>query len=115
LKQKPTKMSVTQAIEKRNEWGMAIIAGFAEGAIVSEDAKRGNEFWCCGKCGAPVTLRFGVVPKVCSKCGSEFDWGAVKTRVIKVCPKCDAQGSVWDTYCTSHAPAVALVRKEIPI
>jgi len=114
-KQKPTKISITQALEKKKEWALAITSGLIEGAVVSEDAKKGDEFWCCGSCGVPITLRSGEVPNVCPKCGTEFDWAGIKTRTVKVCPKCNVPGSIWDTYCVTHSPSVALVRNEVPI
>lgn len=83
--------------------------------MASDEAKKGNDYWCCGKCGSTITLRLGVVPKVCSKCGNEIDWVGIKTRVIKVCPKCNAQGAIGDAFCVLHIPAVRLIDKEIPL
>jgi ribosomal protein L37AE/L43A len=116
MKYKPTKLPMTQALAEQKEWGWAIVSGFIEGAVAVNEANKGNDFWCCGKCGSPITLRFGAIPKVCSKCGSEFDWVGVKTRIIKICPTCGTQGAIGDYFCPSHSnPSVRLVEKEIPL
>ena len=108
-------MPLTQMLVKSKEFGWAIPSFIIEVALAGDEAKKGNDYWCCGKCSSAIALRVGVVPKVCSKCGSEIDWVGIKTRLIKVCPTCNAQGEFGDSYCSLHTPAVRLVAKEIPL
>lgn len=115
MKYKPTKMPIAKAFAEQKEWGLAIVFGFIEGAVAVNESKRGNDLWCCGKCASPITLRMGAPPKVCSKCGNEVDWVGIKTRVIKICPTCNTQGALGDSFCPSHSPAVKLIDKEIPL
>ncbi len=115
MKYKPTKTPISDALADQKDWGWAVVAGFVELAVAYDAAQKGSDFWCCGKCKSPITLRMGVIPKVCSKCGNEIDWVGIKTRVIKVCPDCNAQGSIGDSFCSLHVPAVRLREKEIPL
>lgn len=115
MKYSPTKFPFTMAAIKQKEWGWAFLAGLIEVPYATDQARKGNDVWCCGKCSSAISLRAGVIPKVCSNCGNEIDWVGIKTRVIKVCPKCNGQGVIWEKFCPLHSPAVMFVNKEIPI
>lgn len=115
MKYKPTKMPITQALLKQKEWGWAIFAGIFEGAVVADEAKKGNELWSCGKCGESLRLVNFQPPRVCTKCGSDIDWVGIKTRLIRVCPTCNRQWIPTDIYCPLHSPAVLLANREVPL
>ena len=111
---KPTRTPIANALARQKEWGWAIVAGVFEVALASD---QGSEYWCCGNpnCSTPLRVSFGLTPKVCAKCGGEVDWVGIKTRVIKVCPRCNRQAFGEDTYCAFCTPATILESREVPI
>ena len=114
---KPKKMPLTDKLLSSGEFGWAIMSGIIEGAIILGLAKKGIEYWVCGNpnCGISLLMGEGRVPIACTKCGSEIDWVGIKTRLIKVCPRCNKQGMPYAVYCDSHVPAVKLEDKEVPL
>jgi hypothetical protein len=116
MKYKPTKFPMTEAAIQAQKWGWAIGLGVVEFAIAANDAQRGAETWCCGnsRCGAALVMRTGRLPKVCSSCGGEVDWVGIKTRIIRVCPRCNYQGTSSEKYCPWDTPPALLRDKEVP-
>jgi hypothetical protein len=116
MKYKPTILPITKEIAKSKEWGwLALPSLFIEAGIAIDQAKKGNDWLACGKCSWPMTLKSGLIPKVCAHCGAEIDWVGIKTRIIRICPKCNAQGGIGEEFCAIHTPAVRLVSKEVPL
>ncbi len=112
MKYKPTKMPITKALLASKEYGWAIVSGIFEVAYASDS---GKDYWCCGnsRCDTPLRVSFGVTPRVCVKCGNEIDWVGIKTRIIKVCPRCSRQAFGDDLYCAFCTPATRLENKEV--
>jgi DNA-directed RNA polymerase subunit RPC12/RpoP len=112
MKHKPTKFPLTKAaLLTRDFKGLAIPAFLIDLHLASNN----DDYWVCGNCSSPLRFRNGETPKVCAKCGNEIDWVGIKTTIIKVCPKCGIEGSIYNEYCERHIPAVKLVNNEIPL
>jgi ribosomal protein S27AE len=115
MKYKPTRTPITKALIESKEYGWAVVSGIAELLVVANEAKQGRDYWSCGKCGSALNVQGGRIPQVCAKCGGEISWVDIRTRLIKVCPKCSTPGELADAYCARHAPAVKLVDREVPL
>lgn len=62
----------------------------------------------CSECNTRVSWDASNRPRVCRKCGQEFDWDYVVKKEVKACPQCKKQYEFEDVYCSEHFPAVRL-------
>lgn len=113
MKYKPTVVPLAMALAKSEDLRWFAIPAFIW--ELGQVSKKGDDYWSCGKCGSPIRFHGGMTPKVCTNCGNEIDWVGIKTRIIKVCPTCGKEGSIYDQFCDLHVPAVRLVNKEVPL
>ena len=74
-----------------------------------EQGVTGREVYYCTKCNQRVSFDTNSQPpRVCKRCGEEFDWGSLDKRKVKVCPTCNKEYDLDDVYCEDHTPAVKL-------
>ena len=50
---------------------------------------------------------------MCKQCGEEIDWEGELIRRLKVCPVCNEEYEISDSFCYFHVPKVELKEREI--
>ena len=79
-----------------------------------EQGVTGREVYYCTKCNQRVSFDTNSQPpRVCKRCGEEFDWASLDKRKVKVCPTCNKEYDLDDVYCEDHTPAVNSKRNYI--
>ena len=92
----------------RNTDDMAL-GTIAFGLDKLEKGVTGREIYYCTKCTQRISFDTNSQPpRVCKRCGEEFDWGSLDKRKVKVCPTCNKEYDLDDVYCEDHTPAVKL-------
>lgn len=69
----------------------------------------GKKVAYCGECNRRVSWdSTNKPPRVCRKCGLEFNWDRMHKRKVMICPVCKKKYDLDDEFCEQHFPAVRL-------
>jgi hypothetical protein len=69
----------------------------------------GKKVAYCGECNRRVSWdSTSKPPRVCRKCGLEFNWDRMHKRKVMICPVCKNKYDLDDEFCGQHFPAVRL-------
>ena len=83
---------------------------------IASDAYFGKQVYVCGNpvCqGLIIFHKKGKRPVVCKQCGEEIDWEGEFIKRLKLCPVCNEEYEISDSFCYFHVPKVELKEREI--
>jgi hypothetical protein len=82
----------------------------------ASDAYFGKQVYICGNPACQGLIMFhkkGKRPVVCKQCGEEIDWEGEFIRRLKLCPVCNEEYEISDSFCYFHVPKVELKEREM--